>query len=27
VVVVDHRYREPVSPEDVPGLVRELRGG
>jgi len=25
VVVVDHRYREPVSPEDVPGIVRELR--
>jgi NADH-quinone oxidoreductase subunit E len=27
VVVVDHRYREPVKPEDVPGLVGELRGG
>ena len=27
VVVVDHRYHEPVSPEDVPGLVRELRSG
>ena len=27
VVVVDHRYREPVRAEDVPGLVGELRGG
>jgi NADH-quinone oxidoreductase E subunit len=26
VVVVDHRYREPTRPEDVPGLVEELRG-
>ena len=26
VVVVDHRYREPVKPEDVPGIVSELRG-
>jgi NADH-quinone oxidoreductase subunit E len=25
VVAVDHRYREPVAPEDVPGLVAELR--
>ena len=25
VVVVDHRYREPVRAEDVPGIVRELR--
>jgi NADH-quinone oxidoreductase subunit E len=25
VVVVDHRYREPVKPEDVPALVEELR--
>lgn len=25
VVAIDHRYREPVRPEDVPGLVRELR--
>ena len=25
VVVVDHRYREPVRPEDVPALVEELR--
>ena len=27
VVVVDHRYREPVRAGDVPGLVEELRGG
>jgi NADH-quinone oxidoreductase E subunit len=27
VVVVDHRYREPVKPEDVPGVVSELRRG
>jgi NADH-quinone oxidoreductase subunit E len=26
VVVVDHRYREPVRPDDVPGIVEELRG-
>ena len=26
VVVVDHRYREPTMPEDVPGIVGELRG-
>jgi NADH-quinone oxidoreductase subunit E len=26
VVVVDHRYHEPVRPEDVPGIVEELRG-
>jgi NADH-quinone oxidoreductase subunit E len=26
VVVVDHRYREPVKPEDVPAIVAELRG-
>ena len=26
VVAVDHRYREPVNPEDVPGIVEELRG-
>jgi NADH-quinone oxidoreductase subunit E len=25
VVVVDGRYREPVSPDDVPALVEELR--
>jgi NADH-quinone oxidoreductase subunit E len=27
VVVVDHRYREPVTAEEVPGIVQELRGG
>jgi NADH-quinone oxidoreductase E subunit len=27
VVAVDHRYREPVRPEDVPGIVEELRRG
>jgi NADH-quinone oxidoreductase subunit E len=27
VVAVDHRYREPVRPEDVPEIVEELRGG
>ena len=27
VVAVDHRYREPVRPDDVPALVEELRGG
>jgi NADH-quinone oxidoreductase subunit E len=26
VVAVDHRYREPVTAEDVPGIVAELRG-
>ena len=26
VVVVDHRYREPVTPEQVPEILRELRG-
>ena len=26
VVAIDHRYREPVKPEDVPGIVRETRG-
>jgi NADH-quinone oxidoreductase subunit E len=26
VVAVDHRYREPVRPDDVPGIVEELRG-
>jgi NADH-quinone oxidoreductase subunit E len=25
VVAVDHRYHEPVGPEDVPGIVEELR--
>ena len=27
VVAIDHRYREPVRPEDVPAIVAELRGG
>ena len=27
VVSVDHRYREPVRAEDVPGIVEELRDG
>jgi NADH-quinone oxidoreductase E subunit len=27
VVAVDHRYREPVKPADVPGLVAEIRSG
>lgn len=26
VVIVDHWYREPTRPEDVPGLVEEMRG-
>ena len=26
VVSIDERYREPVSPEDVPSLVEELHG-
>jgi NADH-quinone oxidoreductase E subunit len=26
VAVVDHWYREPTTPEDVPGLVEEMRG-
>jgi NADH-quinone oxidoreductase subunit E len=26
VVVVDHRYREPVRADDVPKIVEELRG-
>ncbi len=25
VVAIDHRYREPVQPEDVPKIVSELR--
>ena len=25
VVAIDHRYREPVQPEDVPTIVSELR--
>ncbi len=27
VVAIDHRYREPVRPEDVPAIVQELRRG
>ena len=27
VVALDHRYREPVKPEDVPGIVQELHRG
>jgi NADH-quinone oxidoreductase subunit E len=27
VVVVDHRYREHVGPDDVPAIVEELRAG
>ena len=27
VVVIDHRYREPTRPEDVPAIVEELNGG
>jgi NADH-quinone oxidoreductase E subunit len=27
VVAVDHRYREPVRPDEVPAIVEELRGG
>ena len=27
VVAIDHRYREPVKPEDVPAIVEEVRGG
>ena len=27
VVAVDHRYREPVTPDDVPSIVQELRDG
>ncbi len=26
VVAIDHRYHEPVRPEDVPGIVAELKG-
>ena len=26
VVAINHRYREPVKPEDVPAIVEELRG-
>ena len=27
VVAIDHRYREPVRPEDVPKIISELRDG
>jgi NADH-quinone oxidoreductase subunit E len=27
VIAVDHRHRHPVEPEDVPGIVEELRAG
>jgi NADH-quinone oxidoreductase subunit E len=27
VVAVDHRYRHPVTPEDVPAIVEEIRAG
>ena len=27
VVVLDHRYREPTRPEDVPGILAELGDG
>ena len=27
VVSIDHRYREPVQPDDVPSIVTEVRGG
>jgi NADH-quinone oxidoreductase subunit E len=27
VVSIDHRYREPVTPQDVPGIIEELRRG
>ena len=27
VVSVDHRYREPVKPEDVPAIVEDVRAG
>jgi NADH-quinone oxidoreductase subunit E len=27
VVAVDHRYRHPVTPEDVPAIAEELRAG
>jgi NADH-quinone oxidoreductase E subunit len=27
VIAVDHRQRHPVQPEDVPGIVEELRAG
>jgi NADH-quinone oxidoreductase E subunit len=27
VVAVDHRYRQFVKPDDVPGIVEDIRGG
>jgi NADH-quinone oxidoreductase subunit E len=27
VVIVDHRYREPTRPEDVPAIAEEIRNG
>ena len=27
IVAVDHRYRQSVTPEDVPSIVTEVRGG
>ena len=27
IVAVDHRYRQSVTPEDVPSIVAEVRGG
>ena len=27
IVAVDHRYKQSVKPEDVPGIVQELRNG
>jgi NADH-quinone oxidoreductase subunit E len=27
VVIVDHTYREPTRPDEVPAIVEELRGG
>jgi NADH-quinone oxidoreductase E subunit len=27
IVAVDHRYRQSVTPEEVPGIVAELRNG
>jgi NADH-quinone oxidoreductase subunit E len=27
VVAIDHRYRHPVTPDDVPAIVEELRAG
>jgi NADH:ubiquinone oxidoreductase subunit E len=27
IVAVDHRYRQSVTPEDVPSIVQEIRNG